>query len=200
MPSSRLQQQIEFLRAIDKLKTINRKSYIADGSRRENSAEHSWHVSMAALVLTDCTSPGLDQAKLIRMLLLHDVIEAYAGDTNVYDSTAIVSQAKREAQAAEELFTLLPQDQSKSFQELWREFELGETTEAQYARTLDRLMPLLHNYWTGGKRWKEDGISHQQVFEINKPIRENGGPLADLADSILAECLKSGYFQNSEST
>lgn len=150
---------------------------------------------MAALVLTDCAPDGLDHPKLIRMLLLHDVIEAYAGDTNMYDSTARITQVEREARAAEDLFSLLPDDQRESFHRLWREFEAGQTTEARYAKTLDRLMPLLHNFWTSGKRWTEDGISHQQVLEINKPIRENGGPLAELADAILGKCLKAGYLR-----
>jgi len=200
MPSSRLLQQIEFLRAIDQLKSVNRKSFIADASRRENSAEHSWHVAMAALLLCDVGTQELDQFRILRMLLIHDIVEVDAGDTNVYDSTALVSQTKREAPAAERLFKLLPPDQCEFLHQLWSEFERGETPEAKFAKSLDRLMPLLHNYWTKGKRWSEDQIFYEQVFEINKPLREVGGQLAELAESILAECASKGYLQKSEST
>ena len=193
MSMDRLTTQIEFLKEIDRLKTVFRRAYIADASRRENSAEHSWHVAMMAMILSEHCRQELDLLRIIKMLLVHDIVEIDAGDTGIYDTVAALDKAKRESMAAERIFGLLPEDQRRELYELWQEFEQGVTEEAWYARAVDRLMPLLHNYCTQGKRWKEDGITYRQVLAVNQIIRESSPELWDYTLSMINECVSKGY-------
>lgn len=193
MPEDRLSKQIEFLVEIDKLKTVFRRSYIVDSSRRENSAEHSWHVAMMAMVLAEYVQEKVDQYHAIKMLLVHDLVEIDAGDTNIYEKQAALGRSEREKRAASRIFGLLPQDQCQEILRIWIEFENGTTPEAKFARAVDRLIPLIHNYCTQGKRWKEDGITYQQVFAVNQTIRELSPRLWEFAISIIDECVSKGY-------
>lgn len=170
----RLNRQLAFLTEIDALKSVVRQSRIADGSRRENSAEHSWHLAMFALILA---GDGLDAGKIIAMLLIHDIVEIDAGDAPIHGvhDTAALEAAER--QAADRLFGILPTDQATRLLSLWREFETAESPEARFAKSLDRLQPLLLNTLTGGGTWTENSVSEQQVYERYGPTIAGGSPL-----------------------
>ena len=193
MSQDRLKQQINFIIELDKLKTIVRTSYLTDASRRENSAEHSWHVTMMALLLSEHCPEKLDSFRIVRMLLVHDIVEIDAGDTCIYDTIAARDKSEREMKAATRIFGLLPADQTADFQELWLEFESRRTPEAKFAAALDRLMPLLHSYCTQGEHWKEDRIVLSQVMKINRTICHGSPKLWDFARSIIEECVAEGY-------
>lgn len=168
----RLAGQISFLVEIDKLKGVLRKTFLMDKSRLENTAEHSWHVSLMAIVLQEhANNSAVDLNRVIRMLLLHDLVEIDAGDTFAYDTQGYMDKEEREQAAAMRLFGLLPEDQREEWMKLWREFEDGETYEAQYAAALDRLQPVIHNYYTGGVSWKRHGITRAQVLKRLEPVR-----------------------------
>lgn len=169
----RLTQQLAFLTEIDALKTVVRQSHIADRSRRENSAEHSWHLAMFALILA---GDGLDASKIITMLLVHDIVEIDAGDAPIHGVHDTIALQLAERQAAERLFGLLPADQAERMLSLWREFEAAESPEAQFAKALDRLQPLLLNTLTGGGTWVENDVSEQQVLDRYGPTIAGGSP------------------------
>ncbi|UCB42493.1 MAG: HD domain-containing protein [Dehalococcoidales bacterium] len=200
MAEERLLKQIDFLMEIDRLKTVFRRAYITDTSRRENSAEHSWHVATTAMVLAEHCQEEIGLLQVVKMLLVHDIVEIDAGDTGIYDSIGTVDKAEREGRAAERLFSLLPVEQAQELRGLWDEFEEGTTPEAQFARALDRLMPLLHNYYTQGKRWLEDGITYEQVLAVNQSIREGSEQLWDFALSMVEESVLRGYLPRASKT
>jgi putative hydrolase of HD superfamily len=191
----RLKRQIGFIVELDKLKTILRQSWLADGSRRENSAEHSWHVALMALVLAEHANAGanLDLARVVKLLLLHDVVEIDAGDVLIYDASGNASKAERERQAAERIYGILPEDQAAELRALWEEFELGETDEARFAAALDRLMPLLHNFLTEGRAWMHHGITADQVLAANAHIAAGSAALWDYARGLIDEAVERGY-------
>ena len=194
MVEERLARQIEFLMEIDKLKTIYRRSYLAaDTGRRENSAEHSWHVVTTAMVLAEHCPEEIDLLRTLKMLLAHDIVEIDAGDTGAYDSIGALDKEAREKRAAERIFNLLPSSQAREFRELWVEFEERITPEAKFSRALDRLMPLLHNYYTEGKRWQEDGITYEQVLAVNQIIRDGSPELWRFVLSMIEDCVAKGY-------
>jgi putative hydrolase of HD superfamily len=150
---TQLEQQITFLRELDKLKQVYRQSPLMDNSRKENSAEHSWHVALAALVLAPLADEAIDVNRVIKMLLLHDIVEIDAGDTFAYDPVRRLDQEAREQVAADRLFGLLPAEQAAEFRALWDEFDARLSAEARFAHAVDRLLPVLHNYATGGGTW-----------------------------------------------
>jgi putative hydrolase of HD superfamily len=166
----RLARQVGFLIEVDKLKTIFRRNFLADGSRAENDAEHSWYFAMAALVLSEHAAREIDLARVLEMALVHDVVEIDAGDTFIYDEEAKRDQAEREARAAERLFGLLPEDQATDMLELWREFEECATPEARYARSIDRVAALILNLASHGKAWRQHGVSKAQILAVNERI------------------------------
>ena len=186
----RLQKQIDFLVTIDQLKQVVRRNYLADASRPENTAEHSWHLGVMAMVLAEYASQPIDTARTVRMVLVHDIIEIEAGDTFAYDTEGYRDKAEREQKAARNLFGLLPDDQAGEMNALWEEFEAGETAEARFANALDRLLPLLQNYHSGGRSWKENHIRSDQVLQRNRPVREGSQPLYELAAEIIQEALQ----------
>ncbi|MFC4991297.1 HD domain-containing protein [Rubritalea tangerina] len=167
-PTQALAQRIEFIKAIDGLKNVQRKTYLFSGQRYENSAEHSWAVSTFALTLADYAPPKTDINKVIHMLLLHDIVEVDAGDSLCYDDEANATKADREQAAAQRLFSILPDSQARHFRQLWDEFEAEESTEAQFAAALDRMIPMLHNLHTHGRAWLENHVTLQQVLDKNQ--------------------------------
>ena len=171
---NRLSEQLAFLAEIDALKSVVRQSRIVDRSRRENTAEHSWHLAMFALVLTD--KDDLDRNKVIAMLLIHDIVEIDAGDAPIHGVRDAAALQAAEAKAADRLFGMLPCDQAAHFLSLWREFEAAASPEAKFAKALDRLQPLLLNVLTGGGTWTENNVSEQQVYERYGPTIERGSP------------------------
>lgn len=196
MQSSRLAQQIQFIVEIDKLKGILRQTLLTDGSRQENTAEHSWHLAMMAIVLAEyAPSSGVDVLHVIKMLLVHDLVEIDAGDTFCYDVQGNHNKAAREAQAATRLFGLLPEDQGAELRALWEEFEAQETAAAQFATALDRLQPLLHNQQTRGGTWRIHGITCDQVQRRVSPVEEGAPSLWPFVQQVLEDCILAGYLK-----
>jgi putative hydrolase of HD superfamily len=194
MVEERLARQIEFIIEIDKLKTVYRRSYLAsDNSRRENSAEHSWYVTTTAMFLAEYCKGEINLPHVLKMLLIHDIVEVDAGDTGAYDSVGALDKEEREKRAAERIFSLLPASQAREVRELWVEFEERITPEAKFARAVDRLMPLLLNYYTQGKTWHKDGITYEQVLEVNQIIRDGSPELWRFVLSMIEDCVKQGY-------
>lgn len=192
MPAARLQQQLTFLREIDKLKTIFRRSpLIADTSRLENSAEHSWHLSLFAITLAEYAKEPINLTKVLKLVLLHDLVEIYAGDTYAYDEAGQASAHERELKSAHTLFGMLPEDQRDELMALWHEFEEGNTAEAKFAITIDRLQPLLQNYLTGGISWKKHSIVRSQVAKRMRPVMDGSDHLHELVQHILDDAVKN---------
>ncbi len=195
MSSKRLKQQIKFFLEIDKLKKITRQNYLADGTRKENDAEHSWHLALMSIILQEYArdSESLDLLKVIKMILIHDLVEIDAGDTYCYDDEAATYQASREKQAASRLFKMLPPDQEREFWQLWNEFENRQTPEACYAAALDRLQPLTLNYTTHGKSWQEHDIKLEQVLTRNSSMANGAPALWDFAHQLIEDAVRKGY-------
>jgi len=196
MSEQRLQQQIQFILEIDQLKQVFRQTLIADGSRRENDAEHSWHLSVMAALLVEYGPAGVDLSRVIKMLLIHDVVEIDAGDTYCYDATAALTQKAREIAAADRIFALLPADQAGEFRGIWEEFEERATPEARFAAALDRLQPVLLNYHTQGRSWREHNISRSQVIERNSHIGAGAPRLWEYVVRIIDEATAKGWLRN----
>lgn len=176
MTDPRLSSQLAFLREIDRLKTVVRQSPLLDRSRRENSAEHSWHLAMYAGILHEYAEGSVDVGRVVRMLLLHDIVEVEAGDTPMHGGGSAADQAEREALAAEHLFGMLPPPQGAELLALWREFEAAQSEDARFAKALDRFQPLLVNVFTGGGTWNENGVSLEQVRSRYGPVIRRGAP------------------------
>jgi len=192
----RFEQQIDFLKEVDKLKNIIRRNYLCDGNRFENTAEHSWHLALMVMTLAEHANNEIDTLKTILMLLIHDLVEIDAGDTYCYDSTANETKAKREEEAANRIFSLLPLDQQQVYHQLWREFEERETPESQFANAVDRLMPLIQNVETGGKTWQKNHISESQVLERNLPINDGSAVLWNYAKFLIKSSVTKGILHN----
>lgn len=193
---SRLAQQIEFIVEIDQLKRVLRRTYLIDTSRRENDAEHSWHLGLMAILLVEhAASPQLDLLRVLKMVLVHDLVEIDAGDTFAYDDVGAMDKAAREAAAAARIFGLLPADQAAELRALWDEFEARQTPEAKYAAALDRFQPMLHNYRTQGKAWQEHGITADQVLARNRHMAEGAPALWDYARRFVADAVAKGYLR-----
>lgn len=191
--SLRLDQQIGFILELDTLKSVLRRSYLLNNTRRENSAEHSWHLSAMALVLAEHANADIDQFRVLKMLLVHDIVEIDSGDTYIYDTAGNDTKAVREQEAAQRIFGLLPDDQKLELTRLWQELEARETPEAKFAAALDRLMPLLHNYHTEGRSWREHGITKQQVLNLNRHIADGSQSLWEYAESLIDDAAAKGY-------
>ena len=194
---ARLEQQITFVRELDKLKRVQRQTWLTDTSRQENSAEHSWHIAVMAMVLAEY-APGddLDIGRVIQMLLIHDIVEIDAGDTFCYDRAAVAHQAAHEERAAERLFGLLPQHLADRFRNLWEEFETRETPEALLANSLDRLQPILNNYHSGGKSWGAHGITRDQVRERNRIVADGAPELWAYIEDLLQRAVDKGMLKD----
>jgi putative hydrolase of HD superfamily len=193
MGNDPLARQIQFLLEIDRLKQITRRTLIADGSRRENDAEHSWHLALFAVVLAEHGPAKLDLVRVLKMVLVHDLVEIDAGDTYCYDPAACATQRDRELAAAERIFAILPADQGNELRELWEEFEAKETAESRFAAALDRLQPVLLNYHTQGRAWLEHGVTRAQVIERNRHIAAGAPRLWEYARSLIDDAVEKGY-------
>ena len=190
---SRLSQQIQFIIEIDKLKGILRQTRLTDNSRQENSAEHSWHLAIMAIVLLEYAPPKVDLLRAIKMLLIHDLVEIDAGDTFCYDVESNLDKAAREETAATRLFGLLPEEQGKELRKLWEEFEAFETATSRFAVALDRLQPLLQNQQNQGGTWQLYGITKNQVIQRMAPVQEVSPVLGLMVEQIIEDCIAAGY-------
>ena len=189
---TRLEQQIQFILEIDKLKSIIRRSYLINGERRENTAEHSWHLSILALTLAEHANESVDLLRVLKMVIVHDIVEIDAGDTFLFDTAGAQDKTAREQLAADRLFGLLPEDQAVELRQLWDEFEARETADSHFANSLDRLMPLLHNYHAGGRTWQENGIVSSQIDWVHGRIAEGSQTLAELSRQVVATAVAEG--------
>lgn len=195
---SRLQRQMDFILEIDKAKQIFRKTRLLDGSRYENDAEHSWHLAMMAVILSEHANEPIDVAKVIMMALVHDIVEIDAGDTFAYDEARRETQRERELIAAERIFNLLPSDQAANIRALWDEFDNQETPEARFARAIDRLAGILPNYHNQGGGWRENHVPPQKVRARNQVIEHGSETLWDYARGLIEEAERKGFFQEVE--
>ena len=193
MINERLRKQIDFIIEIDKLKEIYRQTYIIHSKRKENDAEHSWMIAVMALLLSEYAEKNIDIFRVVKMLLIHDLVEIDAGDTFIYDYKSNKDKLKREKAAADRIFNLLPSDQAEEVHSLWREFEARQSPEAKFAASLDRLQPLLHNYYIKGRSWKIHKIRSSQVIERNKHMKEGSSPLWNYAKELINESINRGY-------
>jgi putative hydrolases of HD superfamily len=193
MSTQRLDGQIRFILEIDRLKSVLRQTLLADASRRENSAEHSWHLAMMAVVLSEYANEQVDLARVVKMALLHDVVEVDAGDTYIYDDVAALDKHEREQRAAERIFGLLPENQAKEMRELWDEFEARRTPESRFANALDRLQPVLLNYYTQGKAWRSHGVRVGQVIARNRHMEDGAAELWQHARRLIEDAANKGW-------
>ncbi|MGE5329313.1 MAG: HD domain-containing protein [Deltaproteobacteria bacterium] len=194
METERLEKQIRFLLETDKLKQIFRQNYLADGSRKENDAEHSWHLALMAVLLAEhINNKEADKFKVVKMVLIHDLVEVYAGDTYCYGDTDKAEKLKAEQEAAKRIFGMLPEDQAEEFKLLWKEFEDCETPEAKYAALLDRFQPLLLNHSSEGKSWIEHKVESQKVIDRNKRVGESSKAIAEYTQKVIEDSVKKGY-------
>ena len=165
-----------------------------DQSRYENDAEHSWHIALAAMLFLEyADDTKVDVLRVIKMLLVHDLVEIDAGDTYAYDEKACLDQAEREQKGAERIFGLLPPDQATEFRGLWEEFEARQTPEARYAAALDRFQPLLHNYLTDGRAWLDHAVTSDRVLVRNRPVVDGAPLLGQYAEDIIRDAVAKGY-------
>ncbi len=183
----RLDRQFGFLRETDSLKQIGRQSYLADGSRKENDAEHSWHLALMAVLLSSYAEKDIDLLRVIIMVLIHDIVEIDAGDTYAYDTKGNATKRERETKAADRIFNILPADQAEYLRSLWEEFEEQSTQESAFANTLDKLQPLMLNDASGGKSWKEHGVKLAQVLNRNKNTADGSNELWEYAKKNFIE-------------
>jgi putative hydrolase of HD superfamily len=192
MENDRVARQLAFLAEADRLKSVLRRSLITDGSRQENSAEHSWHLALLAVVLAEYAEPGVDLNRVIRLVVLHDLVEIDAGDTFAYDVAGQAGRVAREERAAARLYGLLPADQAEECIVLWREFEAGLTPEAHFANALDRLQPVLQNLHTAGGTWRLHGVTLEQVLQRVEPVRTAAPTLWPAVERLLHDAVAAG--------
>ncbi|HCG6610878.1 TPA: HD domain-containing protein [Vibrio parahaemolyticus] len=193
----RLEKQLALLIELDKLKSVLRRTRVKSAEGRlENSGEHSWHVALMAVLMEEHANAPVDICRVMKMLLIHDVVEIDAGDTFVYDTAATKEQAEKEIKAAERLFGMLPTDQGQEVLALWLEFEAAQSDDAKYAKALDRLIPMLLNYHTNGQSWKENSVTREQALTINKRIEFGSVTLWDKAKELIEEATEKGWLKS----
>lgn len=190
----RLKQQIDFILEADKLKNVIRRNYISDDSRRENTAEHSWHTILTALLLFEYTENKheLNLQRIVRMISIHDLVEIEAGDTFMFDEEANKKKFDRENQAAKKIFSLLPYDQGKEYYDIWLEFEKEETPDAIFASSVDKIMPVLLNTYSKGTSWREARITAEQVHTTLKEIKKGPRKIQELLEELIFMARKNG--------
>ena len=191
----RFSRQLEFIREIDKVKSIFRQTPLMDKSRKENDAEHSWHLAAMVMILAEYAPEGTDLHRVTKMVLIHDLVEIDAGDAYLFDAAANVGKEEREQEAADRIFGILPEDTGREVMELWHEFEERETNEAKFATLMDRFQPFLHNISTEGISWLEHGISRSQVLSRMKPAVEAFPLFWDFLTSSVDEAVEKGWLQ-----
>lgn len=194
----KLDELMRFILEIDKGKQVIRQTCLCDGSRRENDAEHSWHLAVMAVLLAEYANEPVDILKVVKMVLIHDLVEIDAGDTYAYDKKGNETKSERELQAAERIFGLLPGAAGTEFRALWDEFEAGETIEARFARTLDKIQPVLLNDASGGIAWKAHDIHVSQVLERNEETHKGSEVLWEYAREIIEKNVKNGTLRSDE--
>ena len=192
---NRLRQQLEFIIETDELKQVLRQTVLIGDGRRENDAEHSWHLALMAVILVEHSAEPVDVLKVVKMVIIHDLVEIDAGDTFAYDEEGQRGKVDRERTAAKRIFALLPAGLSEELKELWEEFEARETAEARYANALDRLQPLLLNYHSGGATWRDNGVVEEQVIRRNQHIEDGAPALWRYAEQMIERAVDEGKLE-----
>ncbi|MEI3218517.1 MAG: HD domain-containing protein [Lachnoclostridium sp.] len=187
MEKSRIEKQFDFCREIDKEKFIDRQTYLSDGERKENDAEHAWHMAIMTILLSEYANEEIDVLKTVTMLLIHDLVEIDAGDTYAYDEEGKKTKQKREMAAAERLYGLLPEDQQEKLRGLWEEFEAWETPEAKFAHAMDNIQPIMLNAATDGKSWEEHAVHLSQILGRDRRTAEGSQVLWEYARKNLVQ-------------
>lgn len=196
MDKQRLMKQIEFIVEIDKLKKIFRQNVVIGTTRDENDAEHSWHLAIMAILLSEYSvKKDIDILKVVKMAIVHDLVEIDAGDTPCYDEKGYEDKEEREQKAAKRLFAILPSDQAKEILDLWIEFETLDTAESKFAACLDRIQPLILNYNTNGHSWQKLGIASAKVMKRNELLEKNAPALWEFAKEVIEDSIQKGYLQ-----
>jgi putative hydrolase of HD superfamily len=195
MQTDNLLLQIDFIKEIDKIKYIQRKTKLFNSDRNENDAEHSWHLAMMTIVLAEHSNVPIDILKVLKMVLIHDIVEIDAGDTFLYDETKSHSNTDAERVAANRIFGLLPKEQADEFISVWEEFESGQTDEAKFAKSMDRLEPLLQNISNNGGTWAEFGVDYKKVYEKKKVIKDGSNSIWNYAENLINESVDKGVLQ-----
>jgi len=195
MDLKNLQQQIDFIKEIDKVKYIQRKTKLFNSDRNENDAEHSWHLAVMAIILAEHSNEPIDILKVVKMVLIHDIVEIDAGDTFIYDTQKNHTNTDEERLAAKRIFGLLPKNQAEGLIEIWEEFEAGLTHEAKFARAMDRLEPLLQNTSNSGGTWNEFDINYSKVYDKKKIIDEGSKTIWDFAEKLIDESVEKGILK-----
>jgi putative hydrolase of HD superfamily len=198
MQNDDLVKQIHFIKEIDKLKYIQRKTKLFNSERHENDAEHSWHLAMMTLILAQHSDVPIDVLKVLKMVLIHDIVEIDAGDTFIYDTSKNHTNTEEELIAAQRIFGLLPAEQAEEFIAIWKEFEEGVTDEAKFARSMDRLEPLLQNTSNNGGTWREFNVDYQKVYEKKKAIKNGSASLWKYAENLINESVEKGILAKSK--
>jgi putative hydrolase of HD superfamily len=189
----RLEQQIRFILEVDRLKEVFRQTVLTQSRRRENDAEHSWHLALCVMVLAEHANVAVDVLKVLKMVIVHDLVEIDAGDTFAYDTAGQASAHEREALAADRLFGLLPEDQGRAFRALWDEFEARATAEARFAAAVDRFQPMLLNVHTEGHAWRQHGVTESMVIKRNAHVAEGSTALWSYATGMIREAVERGH-------
>ena len=195
---SRLDQQYNFIREIDKEKKIIRQTYLSDGSRKENDAEHAWHAAIMTVLLSEYANEKIDVPKTIMMVLTHDLVEIDAGDIYAYDQTGNQTKKERELKAADRIYGLLPEDQRKYLRALWDEFEAMETPEAKFANMLDKIQPVCLNDQSKGKSWVEHNVCKRQIMERNSKTHEGSELLWDYIKKLIEKNVEAGFIRGED--
>ncbi|WP_342648446.1 HD domain-containing protein [Mucilaginibacter sp. CSA2-8R] len=198
MTTPDLLKQVAFIKEIDKLKYIQRRTKLFNSDRHENDAEHSWHLAMMTLVLAGHANEAIDMLKVLKMVLIHDLVEIDAGDTFIYDTVKNHTNTDEERLAAQRIFGLLPEAQVQDFIAVWEEFEEGQTAEARFARTMDRFEPLLQNASNQGGTWAEFNVPYDKVYAKKKAIADGSATIWAYADGLLKESMEKGILKKSE--
>ena len=195
MNTEDLLNQIAFIKEIDKVKYIQRKTKLFHSDRHENDAEHSWHLALMAIVLAEHSDQPIDVLKVVKMVLIHDIVEIDAGDIFLYDSQISHNNTDEERLAANRIFGLLPKKQANEMIAIWEEFEAGETNEAKFAKAMDRLEPLLQNTSNNGGTWKEFGVPYNKVYEKKSVIKEGSKTIWNYAEGLINESVEKGILK-----
>ncbi|WP_318347556.1 HD domain-containing protein [Aquipluma nitroreducens] len=192
MQTEYLLKQISFIKEIDKLKYIQRKTKLFNSDRPENDAEHSWHLAMMTIVLAEHSDNPIDVLKVLKMVLIHDIVEIDAGDTFIYDSTKSHTNTDEELIGAKRIFGLLPTEQAEEFIAIWKEFEESVTDEAKFAKSMDRFEPLLQNTSNNGGTWREFNVPYQKVYDKKKVIKDGSTTIWNYAENLINESVDRG--------
>ena len=187
-------KRMQFLILADKMKSIYRQTLLADKSRRETDAEHSWHLALYALVLADYAPDGADIARVVEMTLVHDLVEIYAGDTFCYDKNANADKAQREKDAADKLFSVLPEDEGAHYRALWEEFDAQETPDARFAAALDRFQPVINNFLSDFPTWVNGNVTPEQIHERTALVQSTIKPAGNMINQILEYAREHGFY------